>query len=380
MSPASSTAWFERQTGSPNSLTTGRTKIGRATFGFLPDGREVHELRLSNAGGMGVRILSYGGIVQSIRVPDRYGNIADVVLGHADVAGYIADSNYCGAIIGRYANRIAGGRFALDGRTYSLPQNDGNNTLHGGSRGFDKQLWSIDDIREGPRGSVRLSYVSPDGDEGFPGMLSATATYSLGEDGRLDLMLEAETDQPTIANLTGHSYFNLAGMGSGISAFAHRLWINAEHYTPIDCELIPTGTLAPVAGGPFDFREAALVSENMGDRRDEQIRLANGYDHNFILSDGDSGDVRLAARLEEPGSGRAMELWTNQPGLQFYSGNFLRTATPGKGGRLFRPNDAMALEPQLFPDTPNKSGFGSARLAPGERYRNMISYRFSTLE
>lgn len=359
-------------------LPTNRTEIQRAIFGHLPDGRAVDELNLTNARGVRVRILSYGAIVQSICVPDRHGNIADVVLGYPDMAGYLADPNYIGAVVGRYANRIAGGRFVLGGQSYSLAQNNGQNSLHGGPRGFDKQLWSIEDVREGPRGSVTLGYVSPAGEEGFPGTLSATATYSLDDDGRLDLMIEAESDELTIANLTGHSYFNLAGEASGLSALNHRLTINAERYTPIGSDLIPTGVLAPVAGTPFDFRQPTPVGERIGESDDEQIRFGNGYDHNFVLSEGTSAEPRLAARLEETGSGRILELWTNQPGLQFYSGNFLRSDVPGKGGSPYRRSDALALEPQLFPDTPNQPGFGSAELSPGQRYRNQISYRFLT--
>ena len=359
-------------------LSTNHTQIRREIFGFLPDGRAVHKLTLSNARGVLVHILTYGAIAQSICVPDRYGTIADVVLGYPDMAGYLADPNFCGAVIGRYANRIASGRFVLGGRSLSLAQNDGQNSLHGGPRGFDKQLWSIDDIREGPCGSVTLGYISPDGEEGFPGTLSATATYSLDDEGRLDLTIDAETDALTIANLTGHSYFNLAGEASGVSALDHRLTINADRYTPIGSDLIPTGVLAPVAGTPFDLRQPTLVGERILDSSDQQIRFGNGYDHNFVLSEGVSADTRLAARLEAINSGRIMELWTNQPGLQFYSGNFLRSEVAGKGGQLYRRSDALALEPQLFPDTPNQPSFGSAQLSPGQRYRNKISYRFLT--
>ena len=336
-------------------------------------------LTLSNARGVQVRILTYGATVQSLSVPDRNGNLGDVVLGYPDMAGYLADPNYCGAVVGRYANRIAGGRFALGNRNFSLAQNDGDNSLHGGFRGFSKQLWSIEDVREGPLPSVTLGYTSPDGEEGFPGTLSATATYSLDDEGRLDLTIEARTDELTIANLTGHAYFNLAGEACRASTLNHRLQINADHYTPIGRDLIPVGVLAPVAGTPFDFRAPALVGDRIGEIDNEQILFGNGYDHNFVISDAVSAETRLAARLEEPGSGRVMELWTNQPGLQFYSGNFLRSTVAGKNGQMFRQSDALALEPQLFPDTPNQPGFGSAELHPGQLYRNKISYRFSTL-
>ena len=338
----------------------------------------MHGLNLANARGVRVRILTYGAIVQSICVPDRYGTLADVVLGYPDLAGYLTDQSFCGAVVGRYANRIAGGRFVLDGRRFALAQNDRGNSLHGGPRGFGKQLWSVEDLREGPSGSVTLHYVSPDGEEGYPGTLSTTATYALDGEGRLDLTLEAETDRPTIVNLTGHSYFNLAGEASGASALDHQLYLNAERFTPVDRDLIPTGVLASVAGTPFDFRRPTLVGERIGDSSDEQMLFGHGYDHNFVLADGVSTDARLAARVEESSSGRVLELWTNQPGVQFYSGNFLGGGAPGKGGSVYRPRDALALEPQLFPDTPNQPSFGSAELHPGQRYRNLISYRFLT--
>jgi aldose 1-epimerase len=354
------------------------TQVRRAIFGYLPDGRTVHELVLSNARGMTVRILSYGAIIQSLYVPDRYGTIADVVLGYSDVAGYVADANYIGAVIGRYANRIAGGRFVLEGEMVTLARNDGENSLHGGSLGFGKQLWSIEDVREGPCGSVTLGYVSVDGEEGFPGTLSTTATYSLDDDNSLTLTIVAKTNKTTIANLTGHSYFNLAGEASGVSALGHRLHIDADRYTPVDHDLIPTGVMAPVAGTPFDFREASFVGARIREARHEQIRFGKGYDHNFILSDTVLPEPRLAARVEESNSGRSLEVWTNQPGLQLYSGNFLDGAVVGKSGLAYRQSDALALEPQLFPDTPNQPSFGSALLLPGHLYRNHIKYRFGT--
>src|SRR3990170_6466569 len=352
------------------------TQVRRATFGQLPDGRVVDELTLCNARGMRVGILSYGAIVQSICVPDRHGTIADVVLGCKDVAGYVADPNYFGAVVGRYANRIAGGRFVLEGQTFSLGRNDGENSLHGGPLGFSKQLWSIEDIREGSCGSVTLRYISPDGEGGYPGTLSTTATYSLDDGDRLDLTIEAETDKATIVNLTGHSYFNLAGEASGVSALDHLLHVDADRYTPIGHDLIPTGALAPVEGTPFDFRESCLVGARVRNGRDDQILFGKGYDHNFVLTEGLSRDSRLAARLEEPNSGRVLEVWTNQVGLQFYSGNFLNGAAVGKSGLAYRQSDALALEPQLFPDTPNRPNFGSAQLLPGQIYRNQIGYRF----
>lgn len=338
----------------------------------------MDELSLSNARGVRVRILTYGAIVQSICVPDRYGTIADVVLGYSGIAGYVSDANYFGAIIGRYANRIAGARFVLEGQKFCLARNDGENSLHGGLRGFGKQLWSIEDVREGNCGSVILRCISPDGEEGYPGTLSTTATYTLDDEGRLDLLIEAETDKPTIVNLTGHSYFNLAGEASGVSALNHRLYIDADRYTPIGSDLIPTGILAPVTRTPFDFREPSPVGARIREAHQEQIRFGKGYDHNFVLSDGVSSNPRLAARLEEPNGGRTLEIWTNQPGLQFYSGNFLDGTVVGKSGLTYRQSDALALEPQLFPDTPNQPSFGSAELLPGQLYRNHIGYRFIT--
>ena len=348
----------------------------RRQFGTLPDGEAVEAIRLSNASGLSATILTYGASLQALLVPDREGRFADVVLGHASLQPYLAQPQYFGATVGRVANRIARGRFRLDGADYQVPVNDGANALHGGARGFDKANWRVSAIGESPA-SVTLIHVSPDGDQGFPGRLTATARYSLTDDNALHIDYAAETDRPTIVNLSNHAYWNLGGEGAG-TAMDHRLQILAGHFLPTDTGAIPTGELRPVAGTVFDFRAPAVIGSRVRDARDDQIAIGRGYDHNWVLAAG-AGELRPVARLEDPRSGRVMEMLSDQPGLQFYSGNFLDGTSVGKAGRLYRMGDAVALEPQAFPDTPNRPGFGSVRLEPGGVYRNLIVLRFSTL-
>ncbi|MBC2665981.1 galactose mutarotase [Novosphingobium flavum] len=351
----------------------------RADFGTLPDGRKVEVITLSNSHGHSARVLSYGAILQALKVPDRKGKSEDVIEGYNDLAGYLAKPNYFGSTVGRYANRIGAGRFMLDGQAYTLAKNDGPNTLHGGMRGFDKQLWQVLDVSSGPVAHVTMSYVSPDGEEGYPGTLKVTVTYSLDEQGTLSIEYRATTDKATVVNLTGHSYFNLSGEGSGHGILNHLLTIPAQAYTPVDDTLIPTGEIRAVAGTPFDFRKPVSIGERLRDGSDRQMVLGRGYDHNWVIQKAPSTVPVLHARLTDPRSGRQMEVWSNQPGLQFYSGNFIDGTIVGKSGKVYRQSDALCLEPQVFPDTPNKPQFGSARLDPGKEYVHTLVYRFSTV-
>ncbi|WP_238189596.1 aldose epimerase family protein [Methylobacterium frigidaeris] len=348
----------------------------RAPFGTLPDGRVVEEVTLSR-GGLTARILTWGALLRSLDVPDRAGKATDVVLGYKDLAGYMKAPNYFGVSVGRYANRIRAGRFSLDGKEYTLARNDGPNALHGGREGFDKRLWTVTEVKDGAAPSVTLRYVSDDGEEGYPGTLTASVTYALDSDGTLTVEYRATTDKPTIVNLTNHSFFNLAGEDSGRMILDHVLTIPAERYTPVDETLIPTGEIAPVAGTPFDFRKATPIGARIREGRDPQILRGRGYDHNFVVTNAPTADAHLVARVEDPASGRVMEVASNQPGVQFYAGNFLDATAVGKSGLSYRQSDALALEPQVFPDTPNRPSFGTARLDPGATYRNVITYRFS---
>jgi aldose 1-epimerase len=348
----------------------------RSSFGKLPDGRPVEVITLRNAKGVTAAVISYGAALQSLVMPDRDGKLADVTLGYASLEGYLAKPEYFGATVGRFANRLANGRFTLDGKSYQTPRNDSSNSLHGGERGFDKVLWEVLKVERGATASVQLRYVSPDGDQGYPGTLTVLATYALNEANELRMEYTATTDQPTIANITNHAYWNLAGEGAPAGAMGHVLTIPAQHYTPVNATLIPTGTLQPVVGTVFDFRTPTAIGARVREARDPQIVFGKGYDHNFMIARDVAKEPRLLARVEEPGSGRGFELLSNQPALQFYSGNFLDGTVIGKSGRVYRQGDALVLEPQLPPDTPNQPQLGSARLEPGATYRNVIVYRF----
>lgn len=354
------------------------TQIRREPFGALPDGRAVERLWLSGPDGFDVAIVTYGAAVQALHVPDRTGKVADIVLGHEELAPYLAHRRYFGATIGRYANRIAGATFTLDGETCHVSANEGTNSLHGGAHGFDRQLWSVDALGDTPSPWVRLAHISPHSEQGFPGTLLAHATFAIIVPGTLSITFEATSDRPTLANLTHHGFFNLAGVATGESILDHRLTIHADSYLPVDPASIPLGAPAPVEDTPFDFRTGMPIGARIREAN-EQIRRGHGYDHNYCLPGGKTSSPRLAARVEHPGSGRVMELLTDQPGLQFYSGNFLDGAAPGKFGRLHRQSDAFCLEPQAWPDAPNRADYPSARLAPGETYRHVSLYRFSTL-
>ena len=345
--------------------------ITREQWGATADGA-VERYLLDNGRGLRAAILTHGGILQSLEVPDAAGTPANVVLGFDRLAGYLDHPDpYFGALIGRYGNRIAGGRFTLDGTTYEVPVNDGPNSLHGGTAGFDKRLWTATPLDD----ALELRYVSPDGDQGYPGTLTATVRYSVSSDNALRLDYEATTDAPTVVNLTNHSYFNLAGEGSG-DIYAHRLRLAASRYTPVDATSIPTGELAEVAGTPMDFRTPTAVGERL--RTDhEQVRYAGGYDHNWVL-DRPDGELAEAAVLADPASGRTLTVLTTEPGVQFYSGNFLDGTFAGTSGRLYRQGDGLALETQHFPDSPNHPHFPSTELRPGRTYRSTTVLRFGT--
>jgi aldose 1-epimerase len=358
--------------------TARSAEISRSDFGSLPDGRHVELISLTNGHGLTLRVMTLGASVQSLMVPDRNGKAADVALGYASLAGYLSKPQYFGATVGRFANRIAGGRFTLDGRSYQLAKNDGPNTLHGGLKGFDKALWTVQSAQAGPTASVAFELVSPDGEESYPGKLSVTATYSLSEQNEIAVEYRATTDKPTIVNISNHTYFNLAGEGSPDGVMKHLLTLNAQEFTPVDATLIPTGEFRQVAGTVFDFRTARPIGRDIRDGREQQLLYGKGYDHNWVISHTAAKELRTVARVEDPASGRVMNILSDQPGLQFYSGNFLDGTTVGKSGHTYRQGDAFVLEPQLFPDAPNHPSFGSAELKPGSVYRNRILYRFST--
>ena len=356
-------------------LALAAVEAKRVDFGTLQDGTRVDAAELSNSAGMSVRIIALGAAIQSLTVPDRNGTREDVVLGYDSPRDYLAKRQYFGATVGRYANRIARGKFTLDGHEYQLETNDGPNHLHGGLHGLDTVLWTIDKVTSGPVARVELRYVSPDGASGYPGNLTVTATYMLNERNELAMEYRARTDKPTIVNITNHSFFNLAGKGD---VLGHRLKLFADSFTPVDATLIPTGERRSVANTPFDFRQARAIGEQIRNGKDEQLRIGRGYDHNFVISGEPSPQgFRLAASLEDPVSGRVLEVLTTAPAVQFYSGNFLDGTVVGKGGRIYRQGDALCLEPQVFPDAPNHPDFPSARVDPGHEYVHRMVFRFS---
>lgn len=346
--------------------------VSRQPWGQTKDGTPVEIYTLRNSKGAEVRISNYGGIIVSLKVPDRAGNMGDVVLGYDDLADYIKDSPYFGALIGRYGNRIAKGKFTLDGKQYTLAVNNGPNALHGGLKGFDKVVWtpSILATAQGP--ALKLVYVSKDGEEGYPGTLSVTAVYTLTDDNELKLEYTATTDKDTVVNLTQHSYFNLASKGDILS---HVVMMPAGKFTPVDGTLIPTGELRPVEGSPFDFRKPTAIGARIN-QDDEQLKFGKGYDHNFVM-DKPMAKLGLMARVEEPTTGRVLEVWSTEPGLQFYSGNFLDGSNKGKGGWVYQFRNGFCMEPQHYPDSPNQPSFPSVVLKPGQVYKNTIIFKFS---
>jgi len=338
------------------------------------EGRPVNLYTLKNSHGVEVHAMNYGGIILSIRVPDRKGQLADIVLGHGTLEGYIPNPPFLGAIVGRYANRIANGTFTLDGKAYTLAKNDGPNTLHGGTtRTFDKVVWEAEPLKD--KNGVAFSYLSKDGEEGFPGNLKIKVTYTLTDGNALLIDYEATTDKATPLNVSQHSYFNLKGEGNG-DILDHEIMINAERFTPVDKNLIPTGELRPVKGTPLDFTKSTKMGARIDDSY-EQIQLGHGYDHNFVLnSKPEQNGLKLAARVQEPSTGRILEVWTTQPGVQFYTGNFLDGSVTGKEGHVYKRRYGFCLETQHFPDSPNHPEFPTTILKPGETFHQKTVFKF----
>jgi aldose 1-epimerase len=351
-------------------------EVSRSTFGTMPDGRRIEAVTLSNGQGFTARVITLGASLQSLTLPDRHGNYADVVLAYPKLQDYLDKPQYFGATVGRFANRIAKGQFSIDSKSYQLTLNDGPNSLHGGIKGFDKVAWTIIRLTQSPQPSVTMQYVSPDGDQGYPGRLKVTATYTLKGSDELSIDYSATTDKPTIVNISNHTYWNLNGEGSG-SVLDEILTIPANFFTPVDATLIPTGEFRSVAGTDYDFRRGKPIGRDIRDGKEPQLLRGRGYDMNWVISRKPAAAMRIVAKVEDPHSGRVLTLLSEQPGLQFYSGNFLDGTSVGKSGRVYRQGDAFVLEPQLFPDTPNHPTFGSALLNPGQTYHNHILYRFS---
>ncbi len=354
-----------------------KAPVQSTPFGKIATGEAAQLFSFGNAHGIEVQLTNYGGIITSIKTPDRAGRFADIVLGYADLAGYLRDSPYFGAIVGRYANRIARGRFTLDGTTHTLAVNNGRNSLHGGLRGFDKAVWNAQAFQNQEGQGVTLDYTSPDGEEGYPGTLHARVTYTLTPDDRLIVDYQATTDKPTPVNLSQHTYWNLGGDASR-DILGHVLTINAGAMTPVDSTLIPTGEIVPTVGTPFDFWRPTPIGARIDQKDNVQLRYGNGYDHNFVLNTRGSSvaEPRFAARVTEPTTGRTLEIYTTEPGLQFYSGNFLDGSITGKAGSVYRFRYGLALETQHYPDSPNHPNFPSTILRPGQQYRSRTVFQF----
>ncbi|MBD0837465.1 aldose epimerase family protein [Streptomyces sp. TRM68416] len=352
---------------------TGGKKPVKSLFGKLADGTKIYRWSLEN-GGTRLKVLSYGGIVQSLEIPDRRGRYANVSLGFDNIEDYVANSPYFGALIGRFGNRIANGRFTLDGKTYQLSVNDGENSLHGGAQGFDKRVWDIEPFTKGSDVGLHLYYTSVDGEMGYPGTLRTKVTYTLTRHGDWRIDYAATTDKATVVNLTSHVYWNLAGESSG-TIYDHELSIAGSRYTPVDSGLIPTGELAKVAGTPFDFRSTKTVGKDIRVAH-QQLLYGKGIDHNWVLDKGITRKPEWVSTLRDPSSGRTMKIATTEPGLQFYSGNFLDGTLVGTGGTIYRQGDALCLETQHYPDSPNQPSFPSTVLRPGQTYRSTTVHSF----
>jgi aldose 1-epimerase len=349
-------------------------KMQKQNFGALDDGQQMDLYTLTNKNGMQVAITNFGGTIVSIKVPDKDGRLADIVLGYDNASGYQGGKAYLGATIGRYGNRISNGSFSLDDNTYTLPKNDGPNTLHGGTKGFNARVWTAKDV-SGPNGeALQLTYLSKDGEEGFPGILSAKVVFTLTGNNELKIDYSATTDKDTVMNLTNHSYFNLSGQGDG-DILGTELMLRASKFTPVDATLIPTGEIRSVKSTPFDFTKATPIGARINDAN-EQLKLGIGYDHNWAL-DGTMGALRLAAQAYDPKSGRVLEVLTTEPGIQFYTGNHL-DGFHGKDGKVYNARYAFCLETQHFPDSPNHPNFPSTELKPGQKYHSVTVFKFST--
>jgi aldose 1-epimerase len=351
-----------------------KMSIKKQAFGKTEGGKSVDFYTLTNANGLKAEIMTYGGIVTSLQVPDRNGNLADIVLGYDSLDEYIKNNPYFGALIGRYGNRIGKGKFTLNGVEYTLATNNGPNHLHGGIKGFDKVVWNAEPMQTDQGPALKLTYLSHDGEEGYPGNLSCTVIYTLTNDNELKISYEAETDKATVVNLTHHSYFNLGGHNSG-DILGHELMLNADYFTPVDEGLIPTGEIRPVKGTPMDFTKPTAIGARIN-QDDTQLKYGLGYDHNWVLNKKDA-EMSLAAKVYEPKTGRVMEIYTTEPGIQFYSGNFLDGTNVGKGGTAYKHRTGFCLETQHFPDSPNKPNFPSVVLKPSEKYTQLTIHRFS---
>lgn len=355
--------------------TKGQSTVKKEFFGKMPNGQSIDLYTLTNSRGLEAKITNFGAIVTSLKVPGGKGKLEDIVLGFDNLDGYQKDTSFFGAIIGRYANRIAKGRFVLNGTEYKLAINNGENHLHGGHNGFHKVVWDAKPLQKRTGAVLELTYLSKDGEAGYPGDLQVKVAYTLTNNNELRIDYSAATDKDTVVNLTHHSYFNLTGQGNG-DILKHELMINADRFTPTDVGLIPTGELKSVCAAPFDFTRPVAIGARL-DEDDEQLKLGNGYDHNWVLN-GRNGTMRFAARLHEPSSGRVMEVWTTEPGLQFYSGNFLNGSVTGKDGKSYQRHFGFCLETQHYPDSPNKPAFPSTVLKRGQRYHSTTIYGFST--
>jgi len=353
-----------------------KATIKKNYFGVLPNGGKVDIYYMKNTKGIELKIMNYGGAIVSAIVPDKNGNFADIVLGHDSFQGYLKANPYFGAIVGRYANRIAKGKFTLNGKVYTLATNNGQNHLHGGIKGFDKRIWNATPLITPNGVALKLSYLSKNGEEGYPGNLNVVVTYTLNNNNELRINYSASTDQTTIVNLTNHTYWNLAENGDILN---HIIMINADKFTPVDSTLIPTGEIKSVYGTPFDFRKFRPIGDQIN-ADNIQLKYANGgYDLNWVLNKDEHDSLSLAARVTEPISGRVLEVWTTEPGLQFYSGNFLDGSITGKNGQIYKKHTAFALEAQHFPDSPNHPNFPSVVLKPGQEYKQTTIYKFKTI-
>jgi len=353
-----------------------KATIKKNYFGVLSNGEKVDIYYMKNTKGIELKIMNYGGAIVSAIVPDKNGNFADIVLGHDSFQGYLKANPYFGAIVGRYANRIAKGKFTLNGKVYTLATNNGQNHLHGGIKGFDKRIWNATPLITPNGVALKLSYLSKNGEEGYPGNLNVVVTYTLNNNNELRINYSASTDQTTIVNLTNHTYWNLAENGDILN---HIIMINADKFTPVDSTLIPTGEIKSVYGTPFDFRKFRPIGDQIN-ADNIQLKYANGgYDLNWVLNKDEHDSLSLAARVTEPISGRVLEVWTTEPGLQFYSGNFLDGSITGKNGQIYKKHTAFALEAQHFPDSPNHPNFPSVVLKPGQEYKQTTIYKFKTI-
>lgn len=362
---------FQCNPGDSTKLT-----LNKEQFGKTPDGKQVDLYTLANQNGMVVKVMNYGGIITAIEVPDKAGKVADVVLGYDHLEGYVAKNNYFGSVVGRYGNRIAKGQFILDGQTCQLATNNGPNHLHGGPKGYACVVWDAEPITAEESVGVKFTYLSPDGEEGYPGNLKITMVYSLNPENELSLCYKATTDKATPVNLTNHSYFNLKDAGAS-PILDHELMIDADSITPVDGTLIPTGEFMSVENTPFDFRTKTKIGSRI-DEDNIQLKYGNGYDHNWVLN-GSGGDLRKVAELSESTTSRLMEVWTTEPGIQFYSGNFLDGSVTGKNNHIYKFRHGLCLETQHFPDSPNQPNFPSTILRPGETYHTQTIYKFKTL-